>query len=462
MVAVTLERHHAQQVLEWIVHVAAIHRLVSARHPPLPEQRHHVIEPQRPAIAHAGADQRGERRIRRAPQLAWILRRDAPLLPRYAQRVGRRADGRTHAVESLVGPGFGARSIHANGVITVQPHAEAEFARQPAHGTELIGCQPLQVGEEIHVVGVFAGEPLHGVAARVVVLLRPVLPAGVRAQRLAEMPIQRVEQRMQAQRLTVFGEKITELRGARRVRVQVDFAEQAVTRLEHWKFERRHARVVHLRSSAHLRQLRLEHARFGESPRPLRGAYVGNRVHVDEHDVQCVPARGRIRRIQRRIGRKQRMQRAHTHESRTGRRRQAQQFGEIGEVADAPVVVGAQRVDLRGHAPDFPRSGELGRFMRTIRRDDQRATLPAAELQVDFQAVVTRRQVFGQRQVAQHVPASFALVRAALRQAPGTHLATALGALLQHHAPAQQRILIDGRCVHAHVPRTDPGHGDVA
>ena len=69
LLPVALERHHAQQVVEWIVHVAAVGGLEAARHPPLPKQRHDVIEAQRAAGAHAGAHQRHERRVCRAPQL---------------------------------------------------------------------------------------------------------------------------------------------------------------------------------------------------------------------------------------------------------------------------------------------------------------------------------------------------------------------------------------------------------
>ena len=82
LVAMALERHDAEQVVEWIVHVAAVGGLEAARHPPLAEQRHHVIEAQRAAVAHAGAHQRHERRVRGAPQLPRILRRNAPLLAR--------------------------------------------------------------------------------------------------------------------------------------------------------------------------------------------------------------------------------------------------------------------------------------------------------------------------------------------------------------------------------------------
>ena len=49
---------------------------------------------------------------------------------------------------------------------------------------------------------------------------------------------------------------------------------------------------------------------------------------------------------------KQRVHRADADETRARRGGQAQQLGEIGEIADAPVVLRAQRVELHGHAPE--------------------------------------------------------------------------------------------------------------
>ncbi len=104
---------------------------------------------------------------------------------------------------------------------------------------------------------------------------------------------------------------------------------------------------------------------------------------------------------------------------------------------------------------------ECRRLVALVRRDDQRATLGAGELELDAQAVISRRQI-RQRQVAQHEPAPVELVRAAFRQIPGAALAAALAAALELHAPAQQRIVFDGRRIEPGGARAIAQHHHVA
>ena len=65
--------------------------------------------------------------------------------------------------------------------------------------------------------------------------------------------------------------------------------------------------------------------------------------------------------------------------------------------------------------------------------------LAPAQFEIDLEAVIAQRQVRRQRQVAQHVPLAILLVRTALGQIPGAHLAaTRSAAALELHRPAQQ------------------------
>ena len=72
----------------------------------------------------------------------------------------------------------------------------------------------------------------HGLAARIVIRLRPVLPARARGAGLAEVAIERIEQRVQAQRFATLGQEIPELASSRRVVREVDFAERSTSDAE--------------------------------------------------------------------------------------------------------------------------------------------------------------------------------------------------------------------------------------
>ena len=128
-----LECEDGHQVVDRIMDVAAIGGPEADRHPPLPEQRHDVIEPQRAEVPHVGRHQVAERPVSLGDQRIGILRRDAPVLSLQRQRIRRRSDSGAHAVQRLVGPGFRTARIHADGVVAVEPDRHAEFAREALH-----------------------------------------------------------------------------------------------------------------------------------------------------------------------------------------------------------------------------------------------------------------------------------------------------------------------------------------
>ena len=170
--------------------------------------------------------------------------------------------------------------------------------------------------------------------------------------------------------------------------------------------------------------------------RAARALHFEHRGHIDEHHVERMPARGaEYGEIQRRIRRKQRVHRADADEVRARGRGQPQHFREIGEIADAPVVLRTQRVELHRHAPESCARGQRPAVRSTCRAStiSGQVSRPANSSSTS-QAVITQRQILGQRQVAQHEPAAVLLVRTALGQIPGAHLAVALAAALELHA----------------------------
>ncbi len=279
--------------------------------------------------------------------------------------------------------------------------------------------------------------------------------------RSPQVRVDGVKQRVQAHRLAAFAQEGAAGRGARRVTREMLGAESFEGRLEHRHLETGHGRIVHLGRGAHLAQARAESRVGHDGLRAARALHFQYRGHVDVQDIDRMAAGGAIRRVQRRIGRKQRVHRADADEVRALRRRQPQHFHEVGEIAHAPVVLRAQRVQLHRHAPELAARAECRRLVALVRRDDQRATLGAGEFELDSQAVISRRKI-RQRQIAQHEPAPVLLMRAAFRQIPGADLAAALAAALELHAPAQQRIVFDGRRIQARGARATAQHHHVA
>jgi hypothetical protein len=86
---------------------------------------------------------------------------------------------------------------------------------------------------------------------------------------------------------------------------------------------------------------------------------------------------------------------------------------QVGEVADAPVLLGAHGVELHGGPPAAPAVGERGRLVAARRRHreerlaERRATVPQRELVVAARQRRRQRQhlaVRVVRQIARHEP----------------------------------------------------------
>ena len=213
----------------------------------------------------------------------------------------------------------------------------------------------------------FLREAPHRLTAGRAIFLGPVVPAGAGAVMTAQMAVDGVEQRVQAHRFAAFALECAAGRGARRVAREMFGAESFEGRAQHGHLEAGDGRIVHLRGGAYLGEPRAKTRIRHDGLRTARALHFEHRSHVDEHDVQRVPARSRVRRKQRGIGREQRVHRADADEARAGRGCQAQQLGEIGEIADAPVVFRTQRVELHGHAPDPGAAREFLRARDTCR-----------------------------------------------------------------------------------------------
>ncbi len=97
-----------------------------------------------------------------------------------------------------------------------------------------------------------------------------------------------------------------------------------------------------------------------------------DRLDVDIEHVQGGAIRRAVRTRRVRSGGKQCVQRIGADEVGACGGRDADGVAQVGEVADAPVAMRAQRVKLQRQSPDPGAAGEQRRAVATRRRDDQR------------------------------------------------------------------------------------------
>ena len=208
----TLQRQNRQQIVYRILHIGAVIGRFTVRDPPQTQHRHHVIDAQRPAVLHVGAQQFDKRLIGARHDDMRIHRRQAPVLPQRAQDIRRRADGSFQAVQLAIAPGFrpAFRNAHRQVAIQADRHGVV-LAGMPAFG-KLSESEPLQPQVKIHLIGVFGAERFNLRAIGILISLRPRGPAP--AQRiLLNLPgVQRVKRRLPVQAFPLARHKLTELR----------------------------------------------------------------------------------------------------------------------------------------------------------------------------------------------------------------------------------------------------------
>ena len=316
-VAPALHGEDAEQIAERIIHVAALLRLGAARHAVEALERHHVIEPQRAAHRHVGAQEIDERAVARGAQRARRVRRQAPVLSAWIELVGRRAARNPGGVGGLVAPHFGAAGVGAEREIDVHADRHAELVRVALHCVELRAREPLQVLMKLDAPRVFPGECLHRGRLRVAIFLRPALPAA------AELFAQHLEQCVGAQLLGTPFAEFSELAAPLEAREH---------RLEGLVFGARHTRVVDNLGLAQLRHF----------------AVLEDAGELDVERVQRVAARRAVGAHAARV------QRVHADDAGAELRTELDERAQIAEVADAPVPGGAHAVELHHEAPDAP------------------------------------------------------------------------------------------------------------
>ena len=243
-VALALQGEDAEQVVERIGDVGALGRRCARRHPEQAGQVHHVVDAQRAAMAHVGAQRGDERGVGGIAQAVRHEGRQAPVLTVQVEVVGRRAGVRPRGIDALTGPGLGAARARSHREILIQADAQAQAPGMFAGLGQLQLRLPLQVGIEVGLGGVRPGESGHRRSVRVLVFGRPGRPAPDRGIPLAKVRLQRLEQRVAGQRFAPLGAEAAEGVGALASRRQVTVAEVPIGARQRCQLQRRDRLVI--------------------------------------------------------------------------------------------------------------------------------------------------------------------------------------------------------------------------
>ncbi len=134
------------------MHVGTVIGRFTVRDPPQTQHRHNMVDTQRTAVLHVGAQQFDKRFVSTCRDDVRIHRRQPPVLPQRTENIRRRANRGFQAVQLAVAPGFRPAFSHTNRQVAIQPdrHRKA-LAGFPAV-SELGIRQPLKPQVEVHVI----------------------------------------------------------------------------------------------------------------------------------------------------------------------------------------------------------------------------------------------------------------------------------------------------------------------
>ncbi len=342
-VARTLKRDDTHQVLMGIAHVRAFGGRHAAGYPVEPEQPQGVVDAQRPGVPEALAYGLDEDLVSGAPQLFGRGRGERPVLARGVEGVGGRAGVRLAREHVGVAPGVAASGGRAHGEVRIQPHGHALGGR--GRLGHLPVDEPLDVLVEQYLVLVLLAE-LRQRPALWRGVLAPFGGAAVVPPRLGQCH----EGGEVVQREPLPLRVRPELLGLRGARGQLVELEPVVGDPERPELQGGHALVVH--------ELRVPEAGalgaglLRREELPAAAAFLEDGVQVEVDVVAVEPADGEVGADARHALVGDGVQRADAHEPR------AQPFGgppdeppEVAQVADAPVALGAQRVQAQGYSP---------------------------------------------------------------------------------------------------------------
>ena len=146
----------------------------------------------------------------------------------------------------------------AHRVVAIQADGHAELASERLCRRELLLRLPLKIQIELDLAGVIGRKAHASARMRIPELRGPAEPARVSALRRGEVPIERVEARVQLQELSAGRHEALERDGTLGAGGEMAIAELVEQQAQDLELDLRHARVVDVRSAPELEQAGLE------------------------------------------------------------------------------------------------------------------------------------------------------------------------------------------------------------
>jgi hypothetical protein len=387
--ALAFQGQDGHQLVDRIGHVAAVARRAGGGDPEQAHQHHHVVDADRAGAAHVGAQGLDEDGVPAFAQPVRAQRRQAPVLALGVEGVGRRAHAHVEREAVAMAPGVRAAAVDRDREVEIEADRHPEFGTARRRRLELPGRLPLQVGVVADALGVCGGEGGDGGAVRIATGLGPGRPAPDRGIGRVQVRLQRLEQRVLLQGdATALPEQ--RQRGDFRI-VRRPLEEAPVEQFQHLVLGVRDAVVVDRRRRAQAGQPGLEGRRAQAPLRRWRGPEIRHCLDIDVERVELGPRRGAVRTLVRRVVREQRVQGIQPDHVGARAGGADDEVGQIAEIAEAPVALRTQRMQLQREAPEPAAALQPGRLVAACGRADQQRV---ARLAVDAQAVVAD----GQRQ----------------------------------------------------------------
>ncbi len=178
--------------------------------PPQAQDRHHVVDTQRAAVLHVGAQQLDKRLIGAGSDHVRVHRRQTPVLTQRAKNIRWRADRGFQTVKLAIAPGLCPALGDTHRQVTVQANRHVvALTLLPAGGKLTVG-QPLQPEVEIDLVGVLFAKRFYRRGINGLVLLGPYRPAPAHFVLFHLICVQRIKGRLPVKALPFPGNKLPE------------------------------------------------------------------------------------------------------------------------------------------------------------------------------------------------------------------------------------------------------------
>ena len=133
------------------------------------------------------------------------------------------------------------------------------------------------------------------------------------------------------------------------------------------------------------------------------------------------------------------MQRVQSDETRAAGRQPADERFEVVEIADAPILPRAYRVQLHGNAPQAPPIADRVRLMAFGRGENEQAALHRTAADLHVELVVARGQLDGQFKAAASDPRALDFASPKFGTIGGGRDSLAPAPVFQIHRPEQTR-----------------------